>query len=117
MPRSPFRASVTAAVAGSLAIATSCAGPPGGGTGEPPEESPMTETSIIAAQEALTASVMELPGVVGTAVGLCGDEPCIKVYVVGPEVASLDSIPDAYQGFTVDVEVTGEIRARGGPGS
>ena len=74
----------------------------------------MTETSIIAAQEALTASVMGLPGVVGTAVGLCGDEPCIKVYVVGPEAVSLDSIPDTYQGFPVDVEVTGEFRARGG---
>jgi len=76
----------------------------------------MTGTSIIVAQEALTPSVMELPGVVGTAVGLCGDEPCIKVYVVDAAAASLDSIPDTYLGFTVDVEVTGEIRARGDAG-
>jgi hypothetical protein len=77
----------------------------------------MTDTTIVVAQEALTASVMELPGVVGTAVGLCGDKPCIKVYVVDADATRLDAIPDTYQGFTVDVEVTGEIRARGGTGS
>ena len=29
-----------------------------------------------------TASLMALPGVVGTAQGLCDDEPCIRVFVV-----------------------------------
>jgi hypothetical protein len=106
-----------AAVVGALAMAASCADPPGGGTGQTPEEPPMHDTSIIAAQESLTASVMELVGVVGTAVALCGDEPCIKVYVVDAAAGSLDAIPDTYQGFKVDVEVTGEIRARGGPGT
>jgi hypothetical protein len=100
-----------------LGIMASCADLSGDGTGEPPNESSiMTDTSIIAAQEALTPSVMELPGVVGTAVGLCGDEPCIKVYVVDADAASLEALPETYQGFTVDVEVTGEIRARGGTG-
>ena len=47
------------------------------------------------------------------AVGLCGDEPCIKVYVVSPSEELLAQIPESYRGFQVDVEVTGEIRARG----
>jgi hypothetical protein len=106
-----------AIAAAGLGMTASCADSSGGGTSAPREESSiMTDTSIVAAQEALTPSVMELPGVVGTAVGLCGDEPCIKVYVVDADAASLEAIPETYKGFTVDVEVTGAIRARGEPG-
>ena len=72
----------------------------------------MDLTSITEAQERLTDSVMELPGVVGTAIGLCGDTPCIKVYVAAPSEELSSQIPDRYQGFQVDVEVTGEFRAR-----
>ncbi len=68
--------------------------------------------AIIAAQEALTEEVIDLPGVVGTAVGLCDGEPCIKVYLASPSPQVVDRIPDTYRGHTVDVEVTGEFRAR-----
>ncbi len=73
----------------------------------------MADTSIIAAQEALTSSVIDLPGVTGTAVGLCDGQPCIKVYLVSPSRELIDQIPSTFRGFVVDIEVTGEIRARG----
>ena len=73
----------------------------------------MADTSIVAAQEALTDSVIDLPGVTGTAIGLCGDEPCIKVYLASPSEELMERIPERYRGFRVDVEVTGEFRPRG----
>lgn len=79
--------------------------------GEEPDE--VTGVSIVEAQEALTASVIDLPGVTGTAVGLCADEPCIKVYIAAPSDELFERIPDTFRGFLVDVEVTGELRARG----
>lgn len=73
----------------------------------------MADTSIVAAQEALTPSVVDLPGVTGTAVGLCEGEPCIKVYLSRPSPELRERIPATFRGFVVDVEVIGEIRARG----
>jgi hypothetical protein len=72
----------------------------------------MPDTTIIAAQEELTPTVMALPGVVGTAVGLCDDEPCIKVYVAREDEGLRARIPETYRGFRVDVEVSGEFEAR-----
>ncbi len=74
----------------------------------------MSDSTIIAAQEALTPTVMALDGVTGTAVGLCGDEPCIKVYLARDDAAVREQIPDSYRGFKVDVEVSGEFEAREG---
>ncbi len=93
-----------------MALTVSCAGP--GGSADATQGAEMSCSSIVAAQEALTESVMELPGVVGTAVGLCGDTPCIKVYVAAVSHELRERIPDTYRGFQVDVEVTGEFRAR-----
>ena len=42
------------------------------------------ERSIEEVQEAFTREWMDLPGVVGTGIGLCEDQPCIKVLVAGP---------------------------------
>ena len=77
------------------------------------EEAPVADTSIIAAQEALTREVMGRAGVTGTAIGLCDGEPCIKVYLTSSAPEVREGIPTRYRGFTVDVEVTGELRARG----
>jgi hypothetical protein len=91
-----------------------------GGAPEPrpgaPEETPVADTSIIAAQEALSAEIMGQPGVVGTAVGLCDGGPCIKVYLANASPELRARIPATYRGFVVDPEVTGELRARGGGG-
>ena len=54
---------------------------------------------------------MALPGVVGTAQGLCSDEPCIRVFVVEATEELLKQIPSKIEGYTVDVEATGVIRA------
>ena len=74
----------------------------------------MPDSAIIAAQEDLTNTVMALPGVTGTAVGLCGDTVCIKVYLTRRDETVMEQIPETFLGFRVDIEVTGEIRAREG---
>jgi len=102
-------------LAATLLVVAQCVGAGSGGRDGPGGESePVADTSIIAAQEELTRSVMDLPGVTGTAVGLCEGEPCIKVYLVSPSREIVDQIPSTFRGFPVDAEVTGEIRARGG---
>lgn len=55
---------------------------------------------------------MEVSGVVGTGVGLCEGDPCIKVFVSErtPEVER--EIPGEVEGYTVRVEVTGPFRSR-----
>ncbi len=74
----------------------------------------MPDSTIIGAQEELTKTVMALPGVTGTAVGLCGGTVCIKVYLTRPDQTVMEQIPETFGGFKVDVEVSGEIRAREG---
>ncbi len=59
-----------------------------------------------------TDSLMSIPGVVGTAIGECEGQPCIKVLVVEKTPELLGKIPSTLEGFVVDVQETGEIRAR-----
>ncbi len=58
-----------------------------------------------------TPEWMEVPGVVGTGIGLCEGEPCIVVYVSErtPEVG--ERIPAEVEGYRVRIEETGPIRA------
>jgi len=57
-----------------------------------------------------TKELMAIPCVVGTAIGLCNQKPCIKVYVskITPELAR--KIPTTLEGYPVEVEETGEFR-------
>ena len=71
------------------------------------------DSAIISAQEELTATVMALPGVTGTAVGLCGDTVCIKVFLARADSALMDQIPEVFRGFKVDAVVSDEFRPRG----
>ena len=99
-------------------VGSSWCGAAGAGTGksserpEGQEEIGMADTSIMAAQKALTDSLITKSGVVGTAIGLCEAAPCIKVYIARRDEELLKQIPDTFMGFRVDVEVTGEFRAR-----
>ena len=77
-------------------------------------EAIMPDSAIIAAQEELTRTVMALPAVTGTAVGLCGDTVCIKVFLTRRDETVMEQIPETFRGFRVDIEVTGEIRPREG---
>ncbi len=71
----------------------------------------MTEKTIEEVLKEHTEELMSLPGVVGTAQGLCNDKPCIKVYVIEKTPELAQKIPDIIEGYQVVVEETGEIRA------
>ena len=47
----------------------------------------------------------------GTAQGECSGEPCIKVFVIKKTTDLLDQIPDSIEGYKVEVQETGEIKA------
>ena len=58
-----------------------------------------------------TESIMSIPGVVGTAQGLCDNKPCIKVYVTQETPELEQKIPQMLEGYPVMIEETGKIRA------
>ncbi len=55
---------------------------------------------------------MALPGVVGTAIGLCDGEPCIRVLLRDSSETVRKAIPLRLDGYPVRAEVTGPIRPR-----
>ncbi|HYF39824.1 MAG TPA: hypothetical protein VD930_09060 [Gemmatimonadales bacterium] len=59
-----------------------------------------------------TDSLMRIPGVVGTAEGLCAGRPCVLVFVKQntPEVRK--AIPERIDGFEVELRESGPIQAR-----
>jgi hypothetical protein len=57
-------------------------------------------------------SLMALPGVVGTAIGLCDGERCITVLVADSNPDTKRRIPTRLEGYRVRVEVSGIIRPR-----
>jgi len=77
---------------------------PGGAT--------VTTKSIDEVLAAHTDSLMAIPGVVGTAIGLCGGERCIKVLVADSGVATRARIPARLESYPVSVEVVGTLRPR-----
>jgi hypothetical protein len=74
--------------------------------------SPVAARSINEVLAAHTDSLMALPGVVGTAVGLCGGERCIKVLLAAANPETQRRIPARLEGYPVVVEVTGPMRPR-----
>jgi len=77
-----------------------------------PGGAPVTTKSIDEVLAAHTDSLMKLPGVVGTAVGLCDGERCIKVLVADSSARTKSRIPSRLDGYRVVVDVTGPIRPR-----
>ena len=55
---------------------------------------------------------MALPGVVGTAIGLCDGERCIKVLLADSTAATKSRIPTRLEAYRVVTEVTGTFRPR-----
>ncbi len=80
--------------------AASCAG-----------EKKMITKSIEEVLQMHTPELMALPGVVGTAQGLCGKKPCIKVFVIKKTADLERKIPEILDGYPVSLEETGKIRA------
>ena len=58
-----------------------------------------------------TDELMSIPGVVGTAEGLCDGNPCIKVFVIEITPELEQKIPEELEGYPVEVEETGEFEA------
>jgi hypothetical protein len=59
-----------------------------------------------------TDSLMAMPGVVGTAIGRCGDVLCIRVFLRDSSEAVRRAIPDTLEGHPVRAEVTGPFEPR-----
>ena len=100
---------VVRTVAGLLLVVglASCAG--GGSRREAPSVNSKTIEQVLAAH---TDSLMALPGVVGTAIGLCDGALCIRVFLADSGAAARAKIPARLEGYPVRVEVTGPIRPR-----
>ena len=90
--------------------AVGCAGRGGGG-----KDSGVATKSIEQVLAAHTDSLMALPGVVGTAIGICEGAPCIRVLLADAAVAGRHRIPARLDGYPVRVEVSGPIVPRAGP--
>lgn len=75
------------------------------------EKKTMIDKSIAKVLKKHTKELMSIPGVVGTAQGLCGDEPCIKVFVIEKTLELQEKIPAILEGYPVMVEEIGEVRA------
>lgn len=84
-------------------VVTACAASSGKGE-------PMSGRTIEEVVKSHTGELLSLPGVVGTAQGLCANRPCIKIYVEkradGPE----QKIPAMIEGYPVEIEETGMLR-------
>jgi hypothetical protein len=72
----------------------------------------MPSRTIEQALAAHTDSLMAIPGVVGTAIGLCDGVPCIRVFLADSGALARATMPAALDGHPVRAEVTGPIRAR-----
>ena len=96
-----------------------CSRGTGGGAGAAPQSAARPgggDTAVIARSiddvlAAHTDSLMKVPGVVATAIGLCGGERCIKVLVARAGTAATQ-IPNRLEGYRVVVEVAGPITPR-----
>jgi len=76
-----------------------------------PKEISMPEKTIETVLKEQTDKLMAIPGVVGTAQGLCSGKPCVKVYVVKETSSLVKQIPATLEGYAVEIQVTGEIKA------
>ena len=90
-----------------LAGALACSGAQRGGGA-----ATVTARSIDEVLAAHNDSLMALPGVVGTAIGLCDGERCIKVFLADSGQETKRRIPTHLEGYHVLAEVTGTIRPR-----
>ena len=71
----------------------------------------MAEKTIEAVFNEHSGELMAIPGVVGTAIGLCSDSPCIKVFVQKKNPDYKKNIPARLDGYPVAIEVIGEVKA------
>ena len=87
---------------------TKCTNTGGKDQGEAME---MPKKPIKEVLKAYTHQLMSLPGVVGTAQGLCDGQSCIKVFVSKKTPELEQKIPKMLEGYPVVIEETGKIKA------
>jgi len=105
-------ARVLAALAvGALVVSAGPAGCTGRAIDGQEERGGVTVRPIEAVLNEYAEQWMSIPGVVGTAQGLHGSTPCIKIYVVEKTPALEEQIPDVLHGHPVVLEEVGELRA------
>ena len=80
------------------------------GTAAGREGEAMGRRTIEEVLRAHTGQLMSLPGVVGTAQGVCSGRPCIKVYIDKKSEELDRTIPGTIEGYRVMMEETGEIK-------
>ena len=96
-------------VAVGLGAATAFCGP----TRDPSlQEVEVPEQTIEEVLAAHTEEWMSIPGVAGIGIGLCENDPCIRVFLSRPSSEAEDAIPALVDGYPVELEVTGEFRPR-----
>ena len=54
---------------------------------------------------------MAIPGVVGTAIGVHEDKPCIVILTAGGTEQVRKQVPPAVEGYPIIIRPSGEIRA------
>src|SRR3989441_11536794 len=77
------------------------------------ETQAVTSRTMEAVLAAHTDSLMALPGVVGTAIGLCDGAPCIRGFLAGSGAAARRRIPTQPEGYPGKVGGTGPSPPRG----
>lgn len=73
---------------------------------------PVSDKTIQQVLSEKTGQWMTIEGVVGTAIGLCDDKPCIKVFTSSDPAPVQAKIPSMVEGYAVVIEQIGEVRAR-----
>ena len=71
----------------------------------------MTPKTIQEVLSEHTDEWMSIPGVVGTGIGECEGEPCIRIFVVKKTSELMQKIPSEVEGYTVDVQESGKFQA------
>ncbi len=72
----------------------------------------MNERTIEQVLRAHTDDWMSIAGVVGTGIGECDGQPCLRIFVTRKTPQLLKKLPTTADGFVVDVVESGEFRAR-----
>jgi hypothetical protein len=86
---------------------------PACGLNGPSAEDAVPRPPIEQVQERHTPEWMKLPRVIGTGIGLCDEEPCIRVFLSAASPEAEKAIPEKVEGYRVEVVVTGVFRPRG----
>jgi hypothetical protein len=97
-----------------LLVVAGCGSGSQSGRVEKQNGSSMPQKSIEQVLSDNTGRWMTLPGVVGTGIGECSGKPCIKIFASAKSDSLAKQIPKQIDGYTVELEVTGEFKANGG---